>query len=111
MTFTTDQQNPFSQLIPGDKIFIYNVAKRTGPLPWLPDQSLTIAHFATDNNRVFFESRPTLQEYEGKGPPASMDCFYRAAWIPAGVRITLRIKDSKGDAIRTIRRVIRIHGG
>lgn len=113
-TFTTKKNFSFPQLVPGDKIFIYGIDKKIPPgnqIPWLVDQELTIAEISPTTRQVFFQENVVIGPQSNATPPASLSCSYRAAYLPAALRITIRVKDERADAIRTIQRVFRVMGG
>ena len=113
-TFVTKQNFPFPQLVPGDKIFIYGQTPKIPPgnqIPWLSDQELTIAEITESTQQILFLERVIIQPTSEQPPPPILNCNYRVAFLPAAFRITLRVKDQRADAIRTIQRVFRVMGG
>ena len=113
VTFKTKSDFLFPALSPGDRIYIYQARpnKPPGQIPWVIDQDLTIAYIDVTTKRIFFEGRPTLEPTQQANPPSILDCNYRAPYLPPAIRITLRVRDHRADAIRTVQRVFRILGG
>ena len=112
-TFTTTSKFPFPQLVPGDRIFIFEQLpkKPPGQIPWIVDQELTIAEISPTTGLIFFVERIIVKPQGNDTPPPVLSCNYRAGFLPAALRVTIQIKDHRADAIRTISRVFRVMSG
>ncbi|MCZ6688029.1 MAG: prepilin-type N-terminal cleavage/methylation domain-containing protein [Planctomycetota bacterium] len=111
-TFTTTSKFPFPQLVPGDRIFIYEQVpkKPPGQIPWIVDQELTIAEIGP-SGVIYFVERVIVKPEGNDTPPPVLSCNYRAGFLPSALRVTIQIKDHRAEAIRTISRVFRVMSG
>jgi type II secretory pathway pseudopilin PulG len=113
VSFKTDRDFTFPQLVPGDRIYIYGAIpkKPPGQMPWIFDSELTIGEISANSKQIYFQERVILEPMSNAPLPSAMTCNYRAGFLPAALRITIRVKDERADAIRTIQRVFWVRSG
>jgi hypothetical protein len=107
----------FAELIPGDKIYIFTEASR-GEQPGgggggfgvggnanafirFPSKDYTVK----TNLQGLLELEEDFDTVSWSGQPQN-DIFYKAAYLPSAIRITLRIVDDKGENPKTLQREI-----
>ena len=104
--FHTDKDFPFAMLGPGDKVFFFGLTANSSLQPNdYTIKSVRNVPPGSTNLRVEFAERisttsPTF--------PATVECAYRAGFLPPAVRVTLKIKDIKAKEVRTISRTFKV---
>ncbi len=103
--FRTNDRVDLGALEPGDSIYLFNADN-----PQFPTRDYTIKRiFETSpgSNRWLFEFREPV---DVTGLTKDINLSYRAAWLPAAFRITLKIKDAQAQELRTVTRVFKVLG-
>ena len=114
--FQGGQTTQFAQLIPGDKIFIFTESNRAAraagggggrgagaaaQLVRFPSGDYTVK----GNRSGLLELREDIDSVEWNGQTQS-GVLYKAPYVPAAVRITMRVVDDRGENPKTLQRVI-----
>ncbi|RME76457.1 MAG: prepilin-type N-terminal cleavage/methylation domain-containing protein [Planctomycetota bacterium] len=99
--------DPLRRIAPGDRMYVLT-QPGAGHTPQDFDGPLTIRAIDRSQNgqtRVSFEQKAKVAAALGANPPAVV---WRAGWLPAALRITLRIADGKSVEVRTLQRVFKL---
>ena len=97
--FDDPSSDNFGQLSARDRIFLYG-----SPPVWKPIENCTdyiIDSMSTDGKLTF--ARTAMQV-----PASASSVNFRAGYLPPALRFTLKIMDTKGMQVRTIKRVVKI---
>lgn len=112
--FHTSSNPPFDfpMLGPGDHIYIFDLSPNALQNAGIPSTDYTIKGWRDvpgEGPRIEFVERiqTTSPSFPGN-PNGTLQCAYRAGWLPPAVRVTLRIKDEKAKEIRTISRTFKV---
>lgn len=114
--FQGNQEISFAQLTPGDKLFAYlgssrgeakgaGGAGRADEFLRFPPGDYTVR--ANLNGLLEFEEDVDSTDWNGQ---AQNQIYYKAAYLPAVIRVTLRIMDDNGENPKTLQREIWLRG-
>lgn len=105
----------FGELIPGDQIFIFTASERAevqqglgaqgaenaGKLMRFPSGDYTVQ--SNINGLLEFEEDLDTSEWGGK---TQTGIYYKASYLPAAIRVTLRVVDDRGQNPKTLQREV-----
>jgi hypothetical protein len=104
----------FNELTPGDKIYIFTGSERGeafAPGVGSAENQAALIRFPSKDYTVktnfngLLELEEDLDSTEWRGQPKN-EMYYKAAYLPAALRITLRIVDDNGENPKTLQRVV-----
>jgi len=109
--FQGDPTMQFSQLVPGDKIYVFTEASRAGGGGSSASTTLRLIQFPSGDYTVKANMGGLLEFDEdidstNWNAQTQSGLLYKAAYLPAAVRITMRIVDDKGENPKTLQKVI-----
>ena len=113
--FENNTRIQFSQLIPGDRMFVFTEGNRAGrvagaggasgggaaQLIRFPSGDYTVK--ANRSGLVEFKEDIDSTEWSGQNQPG---IYYKAPYLPSAVRITLRVVDDRGLNPKTLERIV-----
>jgi type II secretory pathway pseudopilin PulG len=100
--FDSGQIDKFSQIGARDRVYLYDGMPK-GPNGW--DSSNDSDHVI---DMIDKDGKITFESGEPQVPTNISGVNFRAGYLPAALRITLKIIDAKGIARRTVTRIIKI---
>lgn len=109
--FRTQRHFDFPQLEPGDRVFLYDGGPGFKPRAYTIKAFLRAGSPPTEWVAGAPRSELRLQFEEPLDATlvgGHLEVRYAAAWVPAAVRVTLRIKDAKSLQRRSVSRVFKI---
>ena len=98
----TEDDADLGALEPGDTIFLYNASDAR-----FPQRDYTIKRIFDSGSGWRIELREPL---DLAGLSGDVVCSYRAGFLPAALRISVKIKDAKAKELRTNQRIFRVLG-
>ncbi|HVR74760.1 MAG TPA: hypothetical protein VMT52_10530, partial [Planctomycetota bacterium] len=113
--FQGSQRISFSQLIPGDKVFVFTPDNKgeaaVGQAAQSAGNSLQLARFPSGDYTVKTNLSGLLEFEEDFDTTAwaskpQTGVYYKAGFVPSAVRITLRVVDDKGFNPKTMQREV-----
>ncbi len=111
--FQGDRSIQFAQLVPGDKMFVFTESNRAGRTPGSGGSVSQLARFPSGDYTVkanfggLLEFNEIIDSTDWNNQNQT-GILYKAAFLPAAVRITLRIVDDDGRNPKTLQRVVSI---